>query len=262
MATTTIFANENCVFHLSKGITSSIIHENKSYEVENNMFKENHFGIVYIPNNLINEKNYRNEKNELFNKNMKVVLSLNLKNIDYVKLFNGFLNYINENFKIAVIERSVYSEGEDFENRLLKYNHYYNKELLETENDIDLFNNLNLLLNKLGIIKNIYHFKFSEKDCVFNNNDDFNDFLVQNLEKIKFLTENTGNVMNQIDKNIKFCEIENSSINIFKDLTEFMGFNEYIKNDWDYKKITHKEHNKIDEFFVELHLEAEKFVKK
>ena len=121
-----------------------------------------------------------------------------------------------------------------------------------------------MFLNKLGINKNIYNFKFLKEDkkCVFLTDVDFNEFVLKNLKKISLLTTETGNVIDKINKNTKFCDIENNFINIIRDLSKFIGLDEYIKNISapQYKEITNEQFEKIEKLFITLHIEGEKYL--
>ena len=137
----TISAGKNVKFYLSKSVTSYISHGDNCYKQIDCQFGEDFHGIVYVPDNLIDVINYKNEKTELFLKNIDTILNLDLEKINYEKLFDEFLNYIDKNFKIAITKRFIHSLGENYETRELHYNFYYNTLSLKEKNNIDLFNN-------------------------------------------------------------------------------------------------------------------------
>ena len=94
------------------------------------------FMVLYMPKNQIDVVNYKNEKTEIFFKNIHTILNLDLENINYEKLFDDFLNCIDKNFKIAVTRKFIHSRGEDYDTNL-----YCNTLSLEEKDNINLFNN-------------------------------------------------------------------------------------------------------------------------
>ena len=257
--------SKNVKFYLSELITSSIIHNTNYYDYyKKYKFGERNTGIVYIPENLTTVRNYKYDKTEIFIKNIDTILDLDLENINYKRLFDEFLAYINKNFKIAVTTKLIYSQGKNYETRSFIYNLYFSEISLEEKDNINLFSNLYLFLNKVGINKNIYNFKFLEEDeyISFSTDDEFNEFIAENLEEINLLTTQTGNVIDQINKNAKFNDIINNFINVLRDLPEFMGLNEYMNNIYApyYEEITNEQDEKIKKLFIRLHIEAEKYI--
>ena len=262
-----VLAGKNVNFYLSDSMTSSTIHNTHTYNSYKHIkklliFEENFYGIIYTPEKYVNVVSYKKEKTEIFFKNLNTILNLDLETINYKKLFNDFLNFVDKNFKIAVMRKIVYSQGEDY-NTKLPYNNLYFSELsLEEKNNINLFSNLYLLLNKLGINKKIYNFKFlrESKKCIYLNDYYFNDFISLNLEKINLLTTEKGNVIDKFVKNTKFCDINNNFINIFCDFQSFIGLDEYMTNisAKRYKEITKEQHEKIEKLFIKLNEEAVK----
>ena len=132
---------------------------------------------------------------------------------------------------------------------------------------IELFTITNKLFKKFNIVKDIHDLKYDgrEFDFRFKNNNEFHNFIQENLEKIKgqtkkekMVTIGEFNTVSQIDRWLRrsktnYSENEKNSINILYDIVKFMGLNLILDKKYISElKLSDTEIKKIDKFIVNI----------
>ena len=195
----TIFnINGDKQIHLSSCLTTSLKHQSgvlMTSQNQSNTLEETCFGIVYIPKQITPcYRDYNENKKLLFIFNIAFISDINIDDFDYENLFEMFLNYLGENFDLSMIKKINYFTTANGSNYKLKYTSC-NPNLLKIDNSeiiakyITLFTNINSLLKKFNIKKDIYYLDYKRNECDFNNDREFNNFLENDLENIEKLTK-------------------------------------------------------------------------